>query len=71
MKKQKSTLSAQMVLNLAENRDIANELDIPTLEKYDIRFQSELFLVLTFLVFEGEGPFPDDNEVIDDNEKTL
>ena len=69
MKKQKSTLSAQMVLNLAENRDIANELDIPTLEKYDIRFQSELFLVLTFLVFEGEGPFPDDNEVIDDNEK--
>ena len=69
MKKQTSTLRAQMVLNLVENKDVTSDIDLITLEKYDISFQSEKFLVLTFLVFEGEGPFPNDDEVIDDNEK--
>jgi AraC-like DNA-binding protein/DNA-binding beta-propeller fold protein YncE len=69
MKKQKRTLSSQMVLNLVENRDITNEIDLHTLEKYDICFQSDIFLVLTFFVFDGEGPFPNDNEIIDDKEK--
>lgn len=69
IKQQKSTLKSQMVLSLVENRDVVNEIDLHMLEKYDIRFQSDLFLVLTFLVFDGEGPFPGDNEIIDDKEK--
>ncbi|NLM11287.1 MAG: helix-turn-helix transcriptional regulator [Clostridiaceae bacterium] len=69
IKQQTNTLKSQLVLSLVENRDAINEVDLHMLEKYDIRFQSDLFLVLTFLVYDGEGPFPNDNEVIDDREK--
>ncbi len=69
MKQQKNTLRAQIVQNMIENRNDINEMELETLKRYGITFQSDLFLVLVFLIFEGDGPFPNDNESLDEKEK--
>lgn len=69
MRQQIKSMRSQILINMVENRDNTNDIDLETLKRYNIEFQSDLFLVLTFLVHDGDGPFPDDNERINEKEK--
>ena len=69
LQSQKEKMRSQILLQLLENKDLAEKLTIQDLERNDILFQSDCFFVLLYAIRDYSQLFGQQNETLDDIEK--